>query len=572
MYAVSSFDDAGRLSTLVNSSDSSMISFGYDDEDKLTLRTFPNGVTTTYEYYNDDQLKRLTDASSSAMLFDRQYTYNPANQIATITDLTNSRTFGYDLIDRLKTVTASNNQNEFYNFDHVGNRTSSNLSSTYGYQIGKFNQLASTATASYQYDANGNMVSKAEDSNFWRYNWDNENRMVQASTRKQSVRYRYDALGRRVQRYTPGVKENTKFINDGHDVLLDDNDGTLTKYLNAPGIDNKLRVQTGSSVNYFLTDHLGSTNGLADSMGALTASTTYDSFGNSSNTNFPSRYQFTGREFDSFSGLQFSRARFYDPKLGRFISEDPIGFGGGDINLYGYVWNSPGSFTDPTGLDGWGNDAADWTDARIDVARRAYQGDVQDWQWNGSVNTIADLARGAIDPLRVGNGVGNALYAPNLSPWERAGNVANDAIRAAAIVTAVGGALARAAGILARFSGPIAEIEACPIRGRLPGPTVDPLTGEPVGRFVIDPNGNAMIEPAGGSTVPGRNPIDTHTLYPNGSNYQRLNPAGHGMDSTPHGHGHLPGTGPGMKGQGSSIDVNGNVVPRNSPGAHWPTH
>ncbi|MDI1241819.1 MAG: RHS repeat-associated core domain-containing protein, partial [bacterium] len=47
-----------------------------------------------------------------------------------------------------------------------------------------------------------------------------------------------------------------------------------------------------------------------------------------SNGAFPSRYQFTGREFDSTIGLQFSRARFYDPKLGRFISEDPIGFAG----------------------------------------------------------------------------------------------------------------------------------------------------------------------------------------------------------------------------------------------------
>jgi RHS repeat-associated protein len=56
------------------------------------------------------------------------------------------------------------------------------------------------------------------------------------------------------------------------------------------------------------------------------------------------------------------RARMYDPQLGRFISEDPIGFAGGDVNLYGYVWSNPISFTDPMGLDGWGNDFADWAD------------------------------------------------------------------------------------------------------------------------------------------------------------------------------------------------------------------
>lgn len=172
--------------------------------------------------------------------------------------------------------------------------------------------------------------------------------MTEAATRKQKVRYKYDALGRRVRRYTPGVREDTKFTNDGLDVLIDDDAGTLTKYINGPGIDNKLRVQNGSNVNYFLTDHLGSANGLADGSGNLTSTAAYDSFG-SATGNLATRYQFTGREFDSFSGLQFSRARFYDQKLGRFASEDPIGFNGGDVNLYGYVKNNAFNFRDPSG-------------------------------------------------------------------------------------------------------------------------------------------------------------------------------------------------------------------------------
>jgi uncharacterized protein RhaS with RHS repeats len=47
--------------------------------------------------------------------------------------------------------------------------------------------------------------------------------------------------------------------------------------------------------------------------------------------------------------LQYSRARWYDATLGRFISEDPIGFAGGDVNLYGYVGNNPLRFVDPSG-------------------------------------------------------------------------------------------------------------------------------------------------------------------------------------------------------------------------------
>ncbi|MCL2847432.1 MAG: hypothetical protein FWE13_01600, partial [Firmicutes bacterium] len=103
------------------------------------------------------------------------------------------------------------------------------------------------------------------------------------------------------------------------------------------------------------------------------------------------------------------------------------------------------------------------------------------------------------------------------------------------------------------------------IRGRAPGKTIDLRTGEEVGRFISDGKGNTMIEPVGGKAVAaGKNGIDTHTLFPNGSNYQRLNPAGHFRNPTAHGHGHLIGAGPGMKGQGVSIDPLGNIVPWDS--------
>ncbi|MBK7708705.1 MAG: RHS domain-containing protein [Acidobacteria bacterium] len=108
-------------------------------------------------------------------------------------------------------------------------------------------------------------------------------------------------------------------------------------------------MQTGSDVRYFIADHLGSTNALTDSSGNVTSSASYDSFGNATG-NLATRYKFTGREYDDFTGLHYYRARWYDGNLGRFISEDPIGFAGGDVNLYGYVGNGPVNSTDPSGL------------------------------------------------------------------------------------------------------------------------------------------------------------------------------------------------------------------------------
>src|SRR6185503_18789838 len=59
---------------------------------------------------------------------------------------------------------------------------------------------------------------------------------------------------------------------------------------------------------------------------------------------------FTGREWDPETGLYYYRARYYDPKTGRFVREDPIGLRGSDINFYAYVRNNPVNWTDPYGL------------------------------------------------------------------------------------------------------------------------------------------------------------------------------------------------------------------------------
>jgi RHS repeat-associated protein len=61
------------------------------------------------------------------------------------------------------------------------------------------------------------------------------------------------------------------------------------------------------------------------------------------------RYGYTGRELDSETGLYYYRARYYAPTTGRFISEDPMGFGAGDTNLYRYVFNNATNYTDPSG-------------------------------------------------------------------------------------------------------------------------------------------------------------------------------------------------------------------------------
>ncbi len=100
-----------------------------------------------------------------------------------------------------------------------------------------------------------------------------------------------------------------------------------------------------------LFDALGSTLGLLDSNGLLQTEYTYDPFGatTATGTANPNPLQYTGRENDG-TGLYNYRARYYSPTLQRFISEDPVGSSGGDINLYAYALSSPTNFTDPLGF------------------------------------------------------------------------------------------------------------------------------------------------------------------------------------------------------------------------------
>jgi RHS repeat-associated protein len=105
-----------------------------------------------------------------------------------------------------------------------------------------------------------------------------------------------------------------------------------------------------------LSDHQGTIKDIAD-FNPTTGQTSvrhraYDSFGNRKGSALTTDivFGYTGKYFDETTGLQNSWNRWYSPKMGRFISQDPIGFAGGDANMYRYVGNSSPNATDPSGL------------------------------------------------------------------------------------------------------------------------------------------------------------------------------------------------------------------------------
>ncbi len=231
------------------------------------------------------------------------------------------------------------------------------------YSYNSANELTSSTAGSYTYDANGNTLSDAQGRS---YTWDFENRLTQAvvpGTNGGTTTFKYDPFGRRIQKSGPLGTTNylygeTDAGRSAANVIeeVDNSGNVLARYVpnQSLGIDQPLAELRPGTTSYYEQDGLGSVTTLSTAAGTLANTYTYDSFGNltASTGSVTNPFQYTGRDYDPETGLRYYRARYYSPAFGRFVSEDPIGFDGGDSNLYRYVWNSPINFRDPFGM--WG--------------------------------------------------------------------------------------------------------------------------------------------------------------------------------------------------------------------------
>lgn len=180
----------------------------------------------------------------------------------------------------------------------------------------------------------------------------------------------------------------TNYLYDGRNVLeeLDSTGNMLARYTQGGDLDEPLSELRSGATDYYEQDGLGSITSLSNGAGALDNTYVYDSFGSltASSGTIANPFRYTGREFDAESGLQFSRARYYDVKAGRFLSEDPIGFLGGQ-DFYAYVGNSATNRIDPSGLSWWGNNPTPPPPPSLKPPPIFYPGG---GDWNGSgVNT-----------------------------------------------------------------------------------------------------------------------------------------------------------------------------------------
>jgi RHS repeat-associated protein len=147
----------------------------------------------------------------------------------------------------------------------------------------------------------------------------------------------------------------TVYLYDGPNLLeeVDSSGNVLARYNQSGLIDEPLSELRSGTTSYYEEDGINAVSSLSNATGALANTNTYDSFGKltASIGTITNPFQYTSREFDPETGLLNYRERYYDPTVGRFLSEDPIGLHAG-VNFYDYVLNRPTVFLDPTGLAG----------------------------------------------------------------------------------------------------------------------------------------------------------------------------------------------------------------------------
>ena len=328
------YDNASRLTGI--SQGSANVTFWFDSDGRRTSLTLPNGIIASYTYDAASQLTGINYQGSAIAPANLAYTYDlDGRRIGVSGSLASTQ---------LPAAVSS----AVYNAD---------------------NQLTQWGATRMSYDANGNTLNDGTNS----YVWDARNRLVSADNNAAS--FTYDPLGRRVNKSF--LSSSTNFLYDGTNAVQELNGTTPTANLLTGGIDERFARTTATETDNYLTDALGSTVELTNSAGALEAQYSYGPYGDDmsitgSTTN---SYTYTGRETDGL-GINYYRARYYNPNTGRFLSEDPLEFDGGDVNLYRYVWNAPTDFVDPTGQIGFGVSAGVAAEGGLVVVGTGAQGSV----------------------------------------------------------------------------------------------------------------------------------------------------------------------------------------------------
>ncbi len=364
-----SYNAGFKLSTL--SVNGTSVSYAYDADGLLTqvgllavTRSAANGfltgttlggTVTTQNYNTFGELIQLNAAHAGAPLVDIRYTRDNAGRVSqqseTIAGQTVTSDYSYDSAGRLTSV-VKNGVSAAYSYDANGNRVSQgNVTATYDDQ----DRLLSSGSFTYSYTADGELKTKSGNNQTTTYSYDVLGNLTSVTLPNgTTVQYIIDGKNRRIGKKVNGAQvQGFLYENDLRPVAeLDGSNNVVSRFVYGTHVNVPDYLIKSGNTYRILTDHLGSPRLVVDTAtGQIVQRIDYDAFGTilqDTNPGFQP-FGFAGGLNDRDTKLIRFGARDYDPETGRWTAKDPIGFAGGDTNLYGYVRSSPASFIDPNG-------------------------------------------------------------------------------------------------------------------------------------------------------------------------------------------------------------------------------
>jgi RHS repeat-associated protein len=367
------FNDATDKVTDMASANST-ISFGYDADDFITTAgdetltrrsadglldsTSLGNVTDSYGYNSFGEVTSYTASYSGTAIYSYTLTRDGKGRISakseTIGGVTTSYGYTFDSAGRLTAVSKNGSAYNSYTYDDNSNITSgtqagTSITATYDAQ----DQMSAWNSNAYTYGNNGELSTKVVGSTTTTYVYDVLGGLISVSDGTNTYTYQHDGFHRRESKTLNSTLQR-RYLYRKSQLLaeLDGSGAMATRFVYGSRSNVPDYILVGTTDYRIITDHLGSPRLVVNSgTGTVAQQIEYNEFGKVLSDTSPGfqPFGFAGGIYESATGLVRFGARDYDPETGRWTSKDPILFGGGDTNLYGYVLNDPINLTDISG-------------------------------------------------------------------------------------------------------------------------------------------------------------------------------------------------------------------------------
>lgn len=256
-----------------------------------------------------------------------------------------------------------------YSYDSLYNRIGKGADH---YTLNHLNQIIHDGKSHYEYDPNGNLIKISDDASIIEFTYDALNRLVEIKKNSQLVRYTYDEMNRRLSKTVvqlnhasePCLEKSVKYFYQGLNEVGCYEDGKITE-LRLLGLGKGAEIGSSVAMEFNqipyapIHDQQGNVVCLVDAntgqvkefyrYNAYGEEVIYSPHGDKTKSIALNPWRFSSKRTDNETGYVYFGRRYYDSKLGRWITPDPIGYEGGP-NLYAYVLNNPLASVDLYGL------------------------------------------------------------------------------------------------------------------------------------------------------------------------------------------------------------------------------